>query len=196
MTKVKKNEGYDIYEHVHRFAAWAAARAASTKGQRFKVKKGKELIEAARLKDYLNGKKSLPDNPKGMDKIHRMWRKSVRSAADERGFVISHGVAAKLINVYFKAGLVTIANCNQQIGALHPPIDRELLKSLRKSDEKSGEKSDQERAIFWRSKEVNGAGWSNFSSDEYEEVIGMIRKKLGSEKQLWMIEKYWQGYQG
>ncbi len=90
MTKVKKNEGYDIYEHVHRFAAWAAARAASTKGQRFKVKKGKELIEAARLKDYLNGKKSLPDNPKGMDKIHRMWRKSVRSAADERGFVISH----------------------------------------------------------------------------------------------------------
>ena len=39
-------EEYDIKEHTHRFAAWAASRAASVKDFRFSVAKGKSWIEA------------------------------------------------------------------------------------------------------------------------------------------------------
>jgi hypothetical protein len=36
---------YSIEEHRHRFAVWAAGRAATVNGCRFKVEQGKEIIE-------------------------------------------------------------------------------------------------------------------------------------------------------
>jgi hypothetical protein len=42
-------ETFCIEEHKHRFAAWAAARAAATKGVRFTVAQGKQVLEAIGL---------------------------------------------------------------------------------------------------------------------------------------------------
>lgn len=41
----KPSAPYDILEHRHRFAAWAASRAASVKGCRFSAEQGKAVLE-------------------------------------------------------------------------------------------------------------------------------------------------------
>jgi hypothetical protein len=43
------NAPYTIEEHRHRFAVWAAARAASRRMKNFKVELASELIECASL---------------------------------------------------------------------------------------------------------------------------------------------------
>jgi hypothetical protein len=197
MPKSKDPGNYDIYEHLHRFAAWAASTAASQQSCRFPVEIGERIIKAAKLKKILYAPERLPTNAIDMDAQHKKWRKSVRAAAKRRGLDMSHGVAAKLINVYLKAGLVMVANCDKaRVCALHPPIDRQLLKCLKESDRDSKLRGDQERAIFWRSKERPGAGWTSFGSRDYQKVIEKIRDKLGKEKRLWMIEEHWIGHQG
>jgi hypothetical protein len=182
---------YDIYEHIHRFAAWAASRAASTKGHRFTVCDGNVILTKAKLREVLCGDQPFPE-PEQMDAQHRKWRKAiireakrVKSDAD-----FNDGIAAKLINVYLKAGLVTLENSgSRKIKALHPPIDRELLHCL----EIKNESVNHDRAGLWR--DFKNIGWSNFTSSEYEDVIRAIRNELGSESRLWIIEKYWPGFQ-
>ncbi len=100
----------------------------------------------------------------------------------------SHGVAAKLINVYLKVALVTVSNTDKDIGLLHPPIDSLLLKGLKEDDKGKG----QSRFEFWKKKYKRG--WTKFTSNEYQTVIEKIREKLDSEKRLWKIEELWKGY--
>lgn len=179
---------YDILEHVHRLAAWAASRAASTvKGKRFEVQAGKAMLEVAGMDKVLGcGPDKLPDSPEAMDSAHAQWRAAVIEAAAQIGHDFSHGMAAKLINVYLKVGFVTVANSeHHKVALLHPPIDRELLNGLAKADKNSASK--------W-AKHRNEA-WSTFSSAYYEAVIADIRSYL-NDKPLWMIEESWQGFQG
>jgi hypothetical protein len=183
------NGEYDIIEHVHRFSAWAASRAASAaRGRKFRVVDGKAMIEAAGLRNFLAGPHTLPE-PAKIDAEHQAWRKAVIDEAGRRSLsaVITDGVAAKLINIYLKAGLVTVGNCNDhRVGALHPPIDSVLLRTL------AVRERNEERASFWY--RMHGIGWSNFDSPRYEEVINKIRERLGPERPLWMIEEHFQGY--
>jgi len=51
---------YTIDEHKHRFAAWAASRAASVKGCRFSVEQGKKLLEAAGMQHLISDPSNLP----------------------------------------------------------------------------------------------------------------------------------------
>src|SRR5271167_3585902 len=96
---------YSIHEHKHRFSAWAASRAASVKNCRFSVENGKEIIECAGLQQLLVGPEFLPE-PQKVDATHFDWRVAIISAAKGKRLKFSHGVAAKLINVYLKAGVV------------------------------------------------------------------------------------------
>jgi hypothetical protein len=97
---------YSIYEHKHEFAAWAASRAATVIRCRFSVRNGKAILESAGLKQLLASPAELPD-PHDIDLAHRKWRTAVVAAAENQGLsTFTHGVAAKLINVYFKAGFV------------------------------------------------------------------------------------------
>ena len=113
---------YTIEEHKHRFAAWAASRAASVKGCRFSVEQGKAILERVQLNRLLPSPDNLPA-PKSFDEVHREWRNQVISAAQELGLEFTHGVAAKLINVYFKAAFVCGGYHNHvRVKAIHPPI--------------------------------------------------------------------------
>ncbi len=88
---------------------------------------------------------------------------------------MTHGVAAKLINVYLKAIFVCGGHHDhQRVRVLHPPIDRLLLRNL-----------------GWN----NIGPWSHFESNTYEEVIDCIRKKIGTGQPVWKIEEYWPGFQ-
>lgn len=177
---------YTIEEHKHRYAAWAASRASSTKTCRFEVQIGKEIIEETGLDVLLSSPERLP-SAENIDTEHKRWREKAISAAEKRGLVgFSHGVSAKLINVYLKGAFVCAGHENHpNVEALHPPIDSLLLDELYFNNV-GGLKSDWSRARKLR--------WSKFNSPQYEEVIQSIRKAMPN-KALWQVESYWRGYQ-
>ncbi len=177
---------YTIIEHKHRFAAWASGRAANVKGCRFTVEQGKEIIEKSGLNKIATTIENLP-NPDMFDENHREWRKSVINTANNLNISFTHGVAAKLINIYFKSIFV----CGNQyedprVQVIHPPIDSVLLASLYKENI-GGLKKD------W--KIAREAKWSKFNSNQYEDVISAIKQALPKGVGLWQIEYYWQGFQ-
>lgn len=177
---------YTIEEHKHRYSAWAASRAASTKTCRFEVRIGKEIIEETGLDTLLSSPEKLPSS-ETIDVAHRFWREKAINAAEKRGLVgFGHGVAAKLINVYLKGAFVCAGHENHpNVKALHPPIDSLLLDELY-SNNVGGLKSDWSLARKLR--------WSKFNSQQYEAVIQSIRKAVQN-KPLWQVESYWRGYQ-
>lgn len=176
---------YTIDEHRHRFAAWAASRAASVNRCRFSVQDGKAILEDAGLNLLLGNPENLP-NPQCFDASHRQWREAVIAAADKHRLKFSHGIAAKLINIYLKSVFVCGGHHNHaHVRGIHPPIDSVLLKELHRRNV-GGLRDAWGRARRTR--------WSNLSSEQYEEVIRSIR--LGMQgAPLWEVEQYWQGYQ-
>ena len=176
---------YTITEHKHRFSAWAASRASSVKGARFTVEQGKQLIESIGLDTLVDDPDKLPAR-EDINKQHRLWREQLIAEASKTGLAFTHGVAAKLINMYLKSALVCGGyDSHVKVADLHPPIDAVLLKALRRRNI-GGLKS--------RWKEAELAKWSKFSSDQYEQVIQSIREVMGN-RALWKIEEYWQGHQ-
>lgn len=104
-----------------------------------------------------------------------------------QGSAFSPGIAAKLINVYLKAMLLSGPSLQrgppglmEKANALHPPIDRLLLEMLAKRDS-------PDRRRFWRHRLKTG--WSSFSDAEYELTIEEIRVVTGGA--LWKIERFW-----
>lgn len=176
---------YDKDEHSHRFAAWAAGRAASVKSCRFSVEKARAMLEKAKFTSSLANPSALPE-PAEVDRCHRAWRKDLIGAGSCLDLELTHGVAAKLINVYLKARFVCGGYAeDSKVAALHPPIDRLLLHGLASSDFCG-------QARTWR--QAESRGWSNFDPDEYENLICELRKGLKGAP-FWMIETHWQGHQ-
>lgn len=185
MSQPISDAEYDIKEHIHRFACWAASRAASTsKLNRFSVDTGKTILNDSGLKNLIKNPNALPGTQEGFDMEHRKWRKTVIRLSGEKKF--THGVAAKLINVYLKTILICGGYDNHaNTKFIHPPIDSVLLKAL--AFHEFGNNAD-----FW--KESNKKAWSNFDSEYYEKVIKAIETGLHGAP-LWSIEKFWRGYQ-
>lgn len=177
---------YTIEEHKHRFAAWAAGRAATVKGFRFTVEQAKVMIEKAELNLLIEDPEKLPP-PDKIDIQHRAWRNNIIKTAEfDFRLSITHGVAAKLINIYLKAALVCGGHHeNMRVKALHPPIDSVLLKAL--SVDNFGE-----MGLSWRKAQL--IRWSKFNSDQYEEVIHKIRMSI-PDNNMWKIERHWKGFQ-
>jgi hypothetical protein len=176
---------YSIAEHQHRFAAWAAATAArASKLCRFNVKLGVNILEESGFTaDF-----SLDHLPITTltDQTHQQWRNTVIDVAQERGLDFTHGVAAKLINCYLKGRFVCGGYADhERVQPLHPPIDSVLLKGLATRNV-GGYAADWQRFYAWR--------WSKYSSEQYEEVIALIRQAMPG-CPLWEIESYWQGHQ-
>ena len=176
---------FHIEEHKHLFAAWAAGRAASTITVRFSVEQGKHILEAIGLNRDLAHPDQLPSSSE-IDVAHRQWRLKAIEAAGGSGLSFTHGIAAKLINVYCKSRFVCGGfHEHPSVAALHPPVDAVLLATLAQG-EFSGER------MVWR--KAQKKRWSKFNSEDYELVIQAIRRGLAGGP-LWLIEQYWRGYQ-
>lgn len=177
---------YSIEEHRHRFAAWAASRAANVINFRFKVEEGKKIIELSGLMEIGSHIDNLP-HPNKFDEKHREWRYSVIKHAQNYQKAFTHGIAAKLINIYLKSIYV----CGEQqddfrVKAIHPPIDSVLLDALYTKN--IGGLRDH-----WQlARQIR---WSNLSSEQYEDLIRCIKKVIPEGVGLWFIEEHWQGYQ-
>jgi hypothetical protein len=182
-------DGYSLVEHKHRFSAWAASRAASVNGCRFEVEQGKAILERAGMREFLEAPERLPTRLE-IDATHRGWRETVVATATQVGLQFSHGVAAKLINMYLKAGLVCGGHHdNPRVKVLHPPVDRLLLTALTRATE--GQLRQELSAL---------GPWSTWDSTEYERAIDCIRRAVGmgpedSDPPLWSVERFWRGYQ-
>ena len=183
---MSKSGPYTIEMHRHRVAAWAASRGASTSPLcRFRVETGVAILEAAGFSSDLAHPRQLPISDE-LDKTHSKWRKRAIRVASDKGLGFSHGIAAKLINIYLKVRFVCAGHHKHDNAKnLHPPIDALLLKTL--GDENVGGFSSD-----WR--RFHNMRWSKFSSEEYEAVIDLIRRAIPG-RPLWMIEQYWQGHQ-
>ena len=177
---------YHIAEHKHRYAAWAASRAASTKTCRFDVMTGKTIIEAVGLHQLLADPLLLP-GPGQIDIVHARWCTTAIEVAAAKGLSgFGHGVAAKLINVYLKGAFVCGGQeLHPHVQALHPPIDALLLDELYQGDVGGLRK-------IWSV--ARKQRWSKFDAGQYQAVIDGIRVALDGQP-LWRVEAYWRGYQ-
>lgn len=176
---------YTIEQHQHLYAAWAASRGASVTGCRFKVEQGRQMLEACGFGPDFSDPNQLP-TPEKVDEHHRLWRASAIKSAKRHSLTVTHGVAAKLINLYLKCRFVCGGHHDHpHVRKLHPPIDSVMLKAFIQCDVGG--------LIFeWR--RLQNRRWSKFSSAEYEEAVDLIRQSLMGEP-LWKIEEYWQGNQ-
>jgi len=179
---------YNIEEHIHRFAAWAASTAARASTEcRFTVAVGTKIIEDSPLYQIVKDPRKLP-SPEEFDEAHKEWRNEIVVKTKYVGF--THGVAAKLINCYLKAALLNHQSSNdKKIKAMHPPVDRILLEALLKDD----------KLKFSLSLETGKKipAWSKLGSNEYENIIKAIKEVLEYDvkfprKGLWEIEKWWE----
>jgi len=192
-------------EQRHEFAYRAAFQAASVRGLRgFNIAMAQGMIEAAGLFQHLdNGGNDLPDTHAEFDEWHQEKRKAVIGVFNGQNGVndnngLSHGRAAKLINVYLKAWFPEIDEARRSV--IHPPVDSVLLTHLRYKlilDEIEG-------CPMARQPEVQcllqGAGvnpwrprpWTTLDSPGYNEIIHAFQY-LANAHGLWKIEKYWPG---
>jgi hypothetical protein len=170
---------YDIHEHTHRFSAWAAATGASASPRcRFTVEAGKAILERAGFDARLKHPKQLP-SPAKLDRVHLAWRKAVIKEAKRHGLDFTHGIAAKLINLYLKAKFTCGGHADHpNVAALHPPIDSLLLKALNCALPPEGRLP---------------TNWSTFDSRSYQTAIDAVRKYANG-RPLWSSESLWQGH--
>lgn len=177
---------YNIIEHIHKYAAWAASRGASVNGCRFKVEQGNGILTNLGISELILSPDKLPENQEDFDTWHRGLRNQVIQIAHELYNInFTHGVAAKLINLYLKTIYLSDYHKNTKLRFLHPPIDRMILKNMVRDNFNNDRK-------YWRI--IMNRPWSRLSSDEYEELINRIRNALAGQP-LWTIETYWPGYQ-
>ncbi len=179
---------YSIHDHKHRFSAWAASTAAMASPKcKFSVEIGKKILESADIEKSINSIPKIKNQDK-FDEWHKDMCNRLISRAGSfniKGFTF--GVAAKLLNCYLKSYFIDYLD---ELKFIHPPIDRLLLREL--ANKNFGDRKDS----FWRSKEKRG--WSNFTEEDYSEVVKNIKETLheiDDSLGLWKIEYYWVGHQ-
>jgi hypothetical protein len=178
---------YGIELHQHRFAAWAACRAASVMNCRFGVEQGRTVLETCGFTSSFCRPEQLPQpESHAVDEAHRRWRADIVRAATSSGLPFTHGVAAKLVNIYLKSRFVCGGHhAHARVQSLHPPIDSVLLNGLAEANVGGYTKE-------W--KQAARKRWSKFGSDDYEQVIVLIRQSLKGAA-LWKVEEHWKGNQ-
>jgi hypothetical protein len=179
---------YSLHDHKHRFSAWAASTAAMASPKcKFSVEIGKKILESADIEESIQSIPKIKTQDK-FDKWHTDMCNRLISKARNFNFKgsFTFGVAAKLLNCYLKSYFIDHLG---QLKFIHPPIDRLLLKEL--ADKNLGNNK-----RFWGEKEKRG--WSNFTEEDYSEVIKNIKETLheiDDSSGLWKIEYYWVGHQ-
>ncbi len=184
---------YSIEEHKHRFASWAASRAASTSSIcRFRVEDGIKILERCGFKpDTLENADKLPEHEKFDSWHEEHCEKAIILSKSEGSDPVSvagnftYGIAAKLINCYLKSKFVCGGDHeDRKVEVIHPPIDSLLLKALKNKYPDFKE---------FHEKELGKKPWSKFDKEDYKKVIEGI-KKISNGNPLWKIEYHWQGY--
>ncbi len=172
---------YSYFTHKHRFAAWAAARAAQ-RGLT-DVATLADALEQSGVVEFLQDPMSLDTSKDAFDTSHLQWCRSIVEHLSNEGVEnVTFGRAAKLIAVYLKTMVIVGADPDSSLAKVaHPPIDRILLQKLSRADEvKSPHKKE------WRK-----TRWTKLDEAEYRILINQLRSCLQPAEPMWHLEKYW-----
>lgn len=96
---------------------------------------------------------------------------------------LTHGQAAKAINIYLKTRFVLSEPGSDAARVIHPPIDRILLINIGKAIE-------QLRPLVRKPGSREPISWRALDSEEYEALIDGLRKHVGAEP-FWKLEFFW-----
>src|SRR5262245_23465432 len=173
---------YDIAEHRHRFAVWAAARAAQRGFTT--VANLRAALEGVNIKGIVAAPETLQLSADQFDDLHRRWCSEICAFLIHRHIKkTTHGRAAKLVSVYLKTIVLMGDASDSSLGRnMHPPVDRTLLQNLAVS-----EKIKSEHKTAWRS-----VSWTQLNQDRYDVLIGQLRSMLPPGAPFWTIEEYWE----
>jgi hypothetical protein len=113
---------YSIFEHRHRFSAWAAARAAQVRSG-VKVRDFREALEKSGLTEFLKEPASKHVTQDEFEVLHRRWCSAIIDYLGTKGMRnIAYGRAAKLVAVYLKAMVVLGTDPDCELAQIaHPP---------------------------------------------------------------------------
>ena len=174
---------YDLNEHRHRFAVWAAARA-SQRGFT-QVKHLRDALQATDIQKILSDPQTLQFSAIQFNAQHRRWCSTICSSLAQSlpRSDVPYGRAAKLVAVYLKAIVIMGDVWDSSLGRnLHPPIDRILLQALARSD-----RITSVHQAAWRS--IN---WTQLDEIRYYELIDQLRGAIPDDAPFWTIEEYWE----
>ena len=194
---------YDIHEHRHRVAVWAAGRAYSRQGPGHTIAVAKHLIEKSGL-GVINTADQLPPPDEMNEFIHQRiqavidasiglyYTKRAKGEPDVRkALVCTYGRAQKLVNMYLKLKIICAGyHDHPHVKAMHPPLDAVLLQALDSSNA-----IDQESDLLIFREKLQAAKdmsktWTTFDRTTYEAYISAIRTFQGDQP-LWAIERLW-----
>jgi hypothetical protein len=139
---------------------------------------GKKILEMAGFDARLQHPQQLP-SPTELDSADLNWRWKVIREAKKQGLEFTHGIAAKLINLYLMARFTNGGHADHpNVEALHPPIDSLLFNAFHRS------RSTKDRLTVH---------WSTFDSRSYQRTISTLRRAR-KHAPLWTAESLWQGH--
>ena len=172
---------YGLAEHRHRFAVWAAARAAQRGFT--SVERLRGALEATSIQSDLRLPATLALQAASFDEMHRAWCRSICSTLSSwRIKNVAFGRAAKLVAVYLKTLVLMGGDWDTPLaGSMHPPVDRILLQALASSDSISSPHKGEWRRI----------SWTQLDEMAYYQLIGQLRDVVPLNAPFWRIEEYW-----
>jgi hypothetical protein len=178
----ESDEAYDISEHRHRFAVWAAARAA----QRGFTTVGnlRDALEATDIRQVAFAAKSRHVTAEQFDALHRRWCSAISAYLRSRDIAnVTYGRSAKLVAVYLKTIVIMGENWDSPLGRhMHPPIDRTLLQRLASSDRVT-----LPHKVEWRL-----ITWTQLGESDYYRLVEQLRSAIPQDAPFWTIEESWE----
>lgn len=174
---------YSLEEHVHRYAVWTAARAASK--SRLKNSEIEYLINASGLRADVEELRIFQELT---ETYYRSWLRQKgeeivtlvagKNWSDFKTKQFKFGLAAKIISIYIKTTEVLPTKGLSLLAQIaHPPIDSILLKNINKTH-----------------KLKIKTNWSTFTWLDYEEMIERLFD-IYPQPPYWMVESEWNSSQ-
>ena len=172
---------YDLFEHRHRFAVWAAARA--TQRNFTSVERLRDALQKCGIKEFVNTAALREIDEARYRELHRDWCRAIIQDLAEGGVADpTFGRAAKLVGVYLKAMVVIGPASGSSLACVaHPPIDRILLKKIGKAAE-----MDSHHRRTWG--KVN---WTQLTEEAYYSLIDQLRGAVSGDDPFWTLERFW-----
>lgn len=190
---------YKIEEHRHRFAVWAAAKASqAARVKELKVSLCRERIAQADaahpISEILNFSQQ-----KSFDDWHCLWREIISGEKIKSSPVLSHGVAAKIINIYLKCMIISAGSEHSPVAQfVHPPIDSYLLGAMDGKITSKHRENNKSAIVRPRLRPKSNipmlwadTPWSKLNSNAYQDLVDdLVQASAGMP--LWKFESYWQ----
>jgi hypothetical protein len=180
-THERRDVTYDLDQHRHRFALWAAARA--TQRGLCNVSTLCQALEHCGVVVFLRSVDPEAVTASEFDKRHREWCRSVVRFLRRRGVTAAtFGRAAKLTAMYLKTMVVLDPTSKTTLArVVHPPIDSILLSAISSSAEITCG-----HAHTWGTTK-----WTQLNEASYYKLINELRCCVTANDPFWTLERFW-----